>query len=95
MRLYHHEGEQASKKQLKSLELFIHVMTSSIEQTSTSLGLKLSVVNKDKDQSLTDNLIDRCKSSGSKLWQVNSRHSHCREGHEVLLTPPKLTLKFI
>ena len=69
-RLYHHEGDKASARAAEKFGTFYSMSTmatSSIEQISNvSSGPKLFQLYIHKDQSLTDNLIDRCKSSGSK-----------------------------
>ena len=72
--------------------------TSSIEQISNiSGGPKMFQLYIHKDQSLTDNLIDRCKSSGFKALCLTvdtvvagNRERDHRWG---FTTPPKLTLK--
>ena len=69
-RLYHHEGDKASARAAEKFGTFYSMSTmatSSIEQISNvSSGPKLFQLYIHKDQSLTDNLIDRCKSSGFK-----------------------------
>ena len=69
-RLYHHDGDKASAKAAEKFGTFYSMSTmatSSIEEVSNiSGGPKLFQLYIHKDQGLTDNLIDRCKSSGFK-----------------------------
>ena len=100
-RLYHHEGDKASARAAEKFGTFYSMSTmatSSIEQISNvSSGPKLFQLYIHKDQSLTDNLIDRCKSSGFKALCLTvdtvvagNRERDHRWG---FTTPPKLTLK--
>jgi L-lactate dehydrogenase (cytochrome) len=102
-RLYHHDGDKASAKAAEKFGTFYSMSTmatSSIEEVSNiSSGPKLFQLYIHKDQSLTDNLIDRCKSSGFKALCLTvdtvvagNRERDHRWG---FTTPPKLTLKSI
>jgi len=102
-RLYHHEGDKASAKAAEKYGTFYSMSTmatSSIEEVSNvSSGPKLFQLYIHKDQSLTDNLIDRCKSSGFKALCLTvdtvvagNRERDHRWG---FTTPPKLTAKSI
>ena len=100
-RLYHHEGDKASARAAEKFGTFYSMSTmatSSIEEISNiSGGPKLFQLYIHKDQALTDNLIDRCKSSGFKglcltvdTVVAGNRERDHRTG---FTTPPKLTLK--
>jgi L-lactate dehydrogenase (cytochrome) len=102
-RLYHHEGDKASARAAEKFGTFYSMSTmatSSIEEVSNvSAGPKLFQLYIHKDQSLTDNLIDRCKASGFKALclTVDTVVAGNREkDHKTgFTTPPKLTLKSI
>ena len=99
--LYHHDGDKASAKAAEKFGTFYSMSTmatSSIEEIANiSGGPKLFQLYIHKDQSLTDNLIDRCKNAGFKglcltvdtIVAGNRERDH-RHG---FTTPPKLTLK--
>ena len=100
-RLYHHDGDKASARAAEKFGTFYSMSTmatSSIEEISNiSGGPKLFQLYIHKDQALTDNLIDRCKSSGFKglcltvdTVVAGNREKDHRTG---FTTPPKLTLK--
>ena len=100
-RLYHHDGDKASARAAKKFGTFYSMSTmatSSIEEISDiSDGPKLFQLYIHKDQALTDNLIDRCKSSGFKglcltvdTVVAGNRERDHRTG---FTTPPKLTLE--
>ena len=69
-RLYHHDGDKASARAAEKFGTFYSMSTmatSSIEEIANiSGGPKLFQLYIHKDQGLTDNLIERCKSSGFK-----------------------------
>ncbi len=100
-RLYHHEGDKASAKAAEKFGTFYSMSTmanTTIEEISSiSNGPKLFQLYVHKDQSITDDLIDRCKKSGfdgmcltvDTLVAGNREKDH-RTG---FTTPPKLTLK--
>jgi L-lactate dehydrogenase (cytochrome) len=100
-RLYHHEGDKASARAAEKFGTFYSMSTmatSSIEEIANiSGGPKLFQLYIHKDQSLTDNLIDRCKSAGFKglcltvdTVVAGNRERDHRYG---FTTPPKLTLR--
>ena len=100
-RLYHHDGDKASARAAEKYGTFYSMSTmatSSIEEVANiSGGPKLFQLYIHKDQGLTDNLIDRCKSSGFKAMCLTvdtvvagNRERDHRWG---FTTPPKLTLK--
>ena len=100
-RLFHHEGDRASAKAAEKFGTFYSMSTmatSSIEEISNiSGGPKLFQIYIHKVKGLTDNLIDRCKSSGFKAMCLTvdtvvagNRERDHRWG---FTTPPKLTLK--
>ncbi len=102
-RLYHHDGDLASARAAEKFGTFYSMSTmatSSIEEiANVSSGPKLFQLYIHKDQSLTDNLIDRCKNSGFKAMCLTvdtvvagNRERDHRWG---FTTPPKLTLKSI
>jgi L-lactate dehydrogenase (cytochrome) len=100
-RLYHHDGDKASARAAEKFGTFYSmstIATTSIEEvTSISKGPKLFQLYIHKDQSLTDNLIDRCKNAGFKglCLTVDTVVAGNRErDHKSgFTTPPKLTLK--
>ncbi|MFL2889981.1 MAG: alpha-hydroxy acid oxidase [Pelagibacteraceae bacterium] len=102
-RLYHHEGDKASARAAEKFGTFYSMSTmatSSIEEVANiSRGPKLFQLYIHKDQSLTDNLIDRCKASGFKALclTVDTVVAGNRERDHKwgFTTPPKLTLKSI
>ena len=69
-RLYHHDGDKASARAAEKFGTFYSMSTmatSSIEEiANVSSGPKMFQLYIHKDQGLTDNLIDRCKSAGFK-----------------------------
>ncbi len=100
-RLYHHEGDKASARAAEKFGTFYSMSTmatSSIEEiANVSGGPKLFQLYIHKDQSLTDNLIDRCKNAGFKglcltvdTVVAGNRERDHRYG---FTTPPKLTLR--
>ena len=100
-RLYHHDGDKASARAAEKFGTFYSMSTmatSSIEEIANiSGGPKLFQLYIHKDQSLTDNLIDRCKNAGFKglcltvdTVVAGNRERDHRTG---FTTPPKLTLK--
>jgi len=100
-RLYHHDGDKASARAAEKFNTFYSMSTmanSSIEEIANiSSGPKLFQLYIHKDQGLTDNLIDRCKSSGFKALCLTvdtvvagNRERDHRTG---FTTPPKLTLQ--
>ena len=102
-RLFHHEGDKASAKAAEKFGTFYSMSTmanSSIEEISNiSGGPKLFQIYIHKVKGLTDNLIDRCKSSGFNAMCLTvdtvvagNRERDHRWG---FTTPPKLTLKSI
>jgi L-lactate dehydrogenase (cytochrome) len=100
-RLYHHEGDKASARAAEKFETFYSMSTmanNTIEEISSiSSGPKLFQLYVHKDQSITNDLIDRCKTSGfdgmcltvDTLVAGNREKDH-RTG---FTTPPKLTLQ--
>jgi len=100
-RLYHHQGDKASAKAAEKFGTFYSMSTmanTTIEEISkVSNGPKLFQLYVHKDQSITDDLIQRCKSSGfdgmcltvDTLVAGNREKDH-RTG---FTTPPKLTLQ--
>tara|TARA_B100001250_G_scaffold407840_1_gene429273 strand:- start:209 stop:1360 length:1152 start_codon:yes stop_codon:yes gene_type:complete len=100
-RLYHHEGDKASAKAAEKFGTFYSMSTmanTTIEEiTKISKGPKLFQLYVHKDQSITDDLIERCKNSGfdgmcltvDTLVAGNREKDH-RTG---FTTPPKLTLQ--
>ena len=100
-RLYHHDGDKASARAAEKFGTFYSMSTmstSSIEEVSNvSSGPKLFQLYIHKDQTLTDDLIDRCKRSGFNAMCLTvdtvvagNRERDHRWG---FTTPPKLTLK--
>ena len=102
-RLFHHEGDKASARAAEKFGTFYSMSTmatSSIEEISNiSGGPKMFQIYIHKIKGLTDNLIDRCKSSGFNAMCLTvdtvvagNRERDHRWG---FTTPPKLTLKSI
>ena len=102
-RLFHHEGDKASAKAAEKFGTFYSMSTmatSSIEEISNiSGGPKMFQIYIHKLKGLTDNLIDRCKSSGFKSMCLTvdtvTAGNRERDHHWGFTTPPKLTLKSI
>ena len=98
--MYHHDGEAATAKAAERLGTFFSLSTmatTSIEDVSkVSNGPKMFQLYIHKDQGLTDNLIERCKSSGFKAMclTVDTIVAGNRErDHKTgFTTPPSLTL---
>jgi len=100
-RLYHHEGDKASARAAEKFGTFYSMSSmanTTIEEISNiSSGPKLFQLYVHKDKSITDDLIDRSKSSGfdgmcltvDTLVAGNRERDH-RTG---FTTPPKLTLQ--
>ena len=100
-RLYHPEGDKASARAAEKFNTFYSMSTmsnNSIEQIANlSSGPKLFQLYIHKDQSITDDLIDRCKRANfdglcltvDTIVAGNRERDH-RTG---FTTPPKLTLK--
>ena len=102
-RLFHHEGDKASAKAAEKFGTFYSMSTlanSSIEEIAKiSGGPKLFQIYIHKVKGLTDNLIDRCKTSSFNAMCLTvdtvvagNRERDHRWG---FTTPPKLTLKSI
>jgi L-lactate dehydrogenase (cytochrome) len=102
-RLFHHEGDKASAKAAEKFGTFYSMSTmanSSIEEIANiSGGPKLFQIYIHKVKGLTDNLIDRCKTSSFNAMCLTvdtvvagNRERDHRWG---FTTPPKLTLKSI
>ena len=100
-RLYHHEGDKASARAAEKFGTFYSMSTmanTTIEEISNiSNGPKLFQLYVHKDQSITDDLIDRCKNSGfdGMCLTVDTLVAGNREKdrHTGFTTPPKLTLQ--
>ena len=100
-RLYHHEGDKASAKAAEKFGTFYSMSTmanTTIEEISNvSNGPKLFQLYVHKDQSITDDLIERCRTSGfdAMCLTVDTLVAGNREkDHRTgFTTPPKLTLK--
>ena len=100
-RLFHHDGDKASAKAAEKFGTFYSMSTmatSSIEEiANTASGPKMFQIYIHKTQGLTDNLIDRCKSSGfnAMCLTVDTIVAGNRERDHKwgFTTPPKLTLK--
>ena len=100
-RLYHPEGDVASAKAAEKFNTFYSMSTmanTSIEEIANiSSGPKLFQLYIHKDQSITDDLVDRCKRANfdglcltvDTIVAGNRERDH-RTG---FTTPPKLTLK--
>ena len=102
-RLFHYEGDKASARAAEKFGTFYSMSTmanSTIEEISNiSGGPKMFQIYIQKIKGLTDNLIDRCKSSGFNAMCLTvdtvvagNRERDHRWG---FTTPPKLTLKSI
>ena len=100
-RLFHHDGDKASARAAEKFDTFYSMSTmatSSIEEiANTSGGPKMFQIYIHKTKGLTDNLIDRCKSSGFNAMCLTvdtivagNREKDHRWG---FTTPPRLTLK--
>jgi len=102
-RLFHHEGDKASAKAAEKFGTFYSMSTmanSSIEEISNlSNGPKMFQIYIHKIKGLTDNLIDRCKSSGFNAMCLTvdtvTAGNRERDHRWGFTTPPKLTLKSI
>jgi L-lactate dehydrogenase (cytochrome) len=102
-RLFHHEGDRASAKAAEKFGTFYSMSTmanSSIEEISNiSGGPKMFQIYIHKLKGLTDNLIDRCKSSGFKSMCLTvdtvTAGNRERDHYWGFTTPPKLTVKSI
>ena len=100
-RLFHHEGDKASARAAEKFGTFYSMSTmatSSIEEIANiASGPKMFQIYIHKTQGLTDNLIDRCKSSGfnAMCLTVDTIVAGNRERDHKwgFTTPPKLTLK--
>jgi len=100
-RLFHHEGDKASARAAEKFGTFYSMSTmatSSIEEIANAAsGPKMFQIYIHKTQGLTDNLIDRCKSSGfnAMCLTVDTIVAGNRERDHKwgFTTPPKLTLK--
>ena len=100
-RLYHHEGDKASAKAAEKFGTFYSMSTmanTTIEEISNiSNGPKLFQLYVHKDQSITDDLIERCKKSrfdGMCLTVDTLVAGNREKDHRTgFTTPPKLTLK--
>ncbi|MDC0477064.1 alpha-hydroxy-acid oxidizing protein [Pelagibacteraceae bacterium] len=102
-RLFHHEGDIASAKAAEKFGTFYSMSTmanSSIEEISNiSGGPKMFQIYIHKLKGLTDNLIDRCKSSGFKSMCLTvdtvTAGNRERDHYWGFATPPKLNIKSI
>ncbi len=102
-RLFHHEGDKASAKAAAKFGTFYSMSTmatSSIEEISNiSSGPKMFQIYIHKIKGLTDNLIDRCKSSGFNAMCLTvdtvTAGNRERDHRWGFTTPPKMTLKSI
>ncbi|MDC0344270.1 alpha-hydroxy-acid oxidizing protein [Pelagibacteraceae bacterium] len=102
-RLFHHEGDKASARAAEKFGTFYSMSTmanSSIEEISNlSNGPKMFQIYIHKIKGLTDNLIDRCKSSGFNAMCLTvdtvTAGNRERDHRWGFTTPPKLTLKSI
>ncbi len=102
-RLFHHEGDKASAKAAEKFGTFYSMSTmatSSIEEISNiSGGPKMFQIYIHKLKGLTDNLIDRCKSSGFKSMCLTvdtvTAGNRERDHYWGFATPPKPNLKSI
>ena len=100
-RLYHHDGDKASARAADKFGTFYSMSTmanNTIEEISNiSGGPKLFQLYVHKDQSITDDLIDRCRRSGfdGMCLTVDTVVAGNRERDHRwgFTTPPKLTLK--
>ena len=102
-RLFHHEGDKASAKAAEKFGTFYSMSTmanSSIEEISNiSGGPKMFQIYIHKLKGLTDNLIDRCKSSGFKSMCLTvdtvTAGNRERDHYWGFATPPKLNVKSV
>ncbi|MBD1172664.1 alpha-hydroxy-acid oxidizing protein [Pelagibacterales bacterium SAG-MED05] len=102
-RLFHHEGDKASARAAEKFGTFYSMSTmanSSIEEISNiSSGPKMFQIYIHKIKGLTDNLIDRCKSSGFNAMCLTvdtvTAGNRERDHRWGFTTPPKMTLKSI
>jgi L-lactate dehydrogenase (cytochrome) len=102
-RLFHHDGDKASARAAEKFGTFYSMSTmatSSIEEIANiSGGPKMFQIYIHKLKGLTDNLIDRCKSSGFKSMCLTvdtvTAGNRERDHYWGFTTPPKLTLKSI
>ena len=102
-RLFHHEGDKASARAAEKFGTFYSMSTmanSSIEEISNiSGGPKMFQIYIHKLKGLTDNLIDRCKSSGFKSMCLTvdtvTAGNRERDHYWGFATPPKLNIKSI
>jgi len=102
-RLYHHEGDRASAKAAEKFGTFYSMSTmanTTIEEISkASNGPKLFQLYVHKDQSITDDLIDRCRISrfdGMCLTVDTLVAGNREKDHRTgFTTPPKLSFKSI
>ncbi len=102
-RLFHHEGDRASAKAAEKFGTFYSMSTmanSSIEEISNiSGGPKMFQIYIHKLKGLTDNLIDRCKSSGFKSMCLTvdtvTAGNRERDHYWGFATPPKLNVKSV
>ena len=102
-RLFHHEGDKASAKAAEKFGTFYSMSTmanSSIEEISNiSSGPKMFQIYIHKLKGLTDNLIDRCKSSGFKSMCLTvdtvTAGNRERDHYWGFATPPKLNVKSV
>ena len=100
-RLYHHEGDKASARAAEKFGTFYSMSTmanNTIEEIAEiSSGPKLFQLYVHKDQSITDDLINRCKISGfdGMCLTVDTVVAGNREkDHRTgFTTPPKLTFQ--
>ena len=100
-KLFHHDGDKASARAAEKFGTFYSMSTmatSSIEEiANTASGPKMFQIYIHKTQGLTDNLIDRCKSTGfnAMCLTVDTIVAGNRERDHKwgFTTPPKLTLK--
>ena len=99
-RLFHHDGDKASARAAEKFDTFYSMSTmatSSIEEIANTSGAKNVSNIHTQNKGLTDNLIDRCKSSGFNAMCLTvdtivagNREKDHRWG---FITPPRLTLK--
>ena len=100
-RLYHYEGDKASAKAAEKFGTFYSMSTmanNTIEEVSKiSKGPKLFQLYVHKDQSITDDLIERCKTSkfdGMCLTVDTLVAGNREKDHRTgFTTPPKLTFQ--
>ena len=102
-KLFHHEGDKASAVAAEKFGTFYSMSTmstSSIEEISNiSGGPKMFQIYIHKIKGLTDNLIDRCKSSGFNAMCLTvdtvTAGNRERDHRWGFTTPPKMTFKSI